>query len=329
MNDSTNEELDAIRLVAGTTNNRMLLRSFIWQFAILSISIFILAIPATFVTIYSEYHSGLNDVGPNYNFLPIETFSYILISGLLLLLSWVIVGIITKFRPGFWVKLVPNLTRDNLNGTIGYRISLRAQLNHKELPDIDKFIVIISIDDRISRLRARNSIILGAISLSLAAAVLVVIYAGQLTSYDVSAISETDRLKSELHSASNTLAQLGHFQELLSQPSIDKTVDPKGAETRGNDYYDTSRSLFSAGLIVPKDVPAAAAMVAVQQKWIEALDTLYKESWDEELKSYASDKSSNQWRYLIATAITRIGVILIIVFLVQIFLGLYRYNIDC
>ena len=115
----------------------------------------------------------------------------------------------------------------------------------------------------------------------LAAAVLVVIYAGQLTSYDVSAISETDRLKSELRSASNTLAQLGHYQELLSQPPIDKAVDPKGAELRANDYLDASRSLFSSGLLVPKDVPAAVAMVAVQQKWIEALDTLYKESWDE------------------------------------------------
>jgi hypothetical protein len=322
MDDKAKNELNMIRDIASGVNGRwMLIKSFLLQLTILAISIFLLTTPFTFYLNYRD-----SEFRGTYDYSIFPFIIYIVIGGVILLFSWLIVALITKFRPGFWLKLIPKSIQDRSVDTIGYRISQRSQLNHKDLPEIDKFIVITSIDDRIGRLRTRNSIIIGAISLSLGAAVLVVIYAGQLTSYDVSAISETDRLKSELRSASNTLALLDHYQALLSQPQIDKTTDPKGAELRNNDYLDATRSLSSAGLALPKDAAAADAMVAVEQKWIESLNTLYKESWDEELKSYANDKSSNQWRYLIATAITRIGVILIIVFLVQIFLGLYRYN---
>jgi hypothetical protein len=48
-----------------------------------------------------------------------------------------------------------------------------------------------------------------------------------------------------------------------------------------------------------------------------------EKAWDKEI---TSERGYNDTRYLIATAITRVGVVLIIVFLVQILIGLYRYN---
>ena len=51
--------------------------------------------------------------------------------------------------------------------------------------------------------------------------------------------------------------------------------------------------------------------------------TLLHEAWEKELLSQRGYSDS---RYIIATAITRIGVVLVIIFLAQVLIGLYRYN---
>ena len=50
---------------------------------------------------------------------------------------------------------------------------------------------------------------------------------------------------------------------------------------------------------------------------------MLRTAWDKQLRA---EHGYADTRYIIATAITRIGVVLIIVFLVQILIGLYRYN---
>jgi hypothetical protein len=50
---------------------------------------------------------------------------------------------------------------------------------------------------------------------------------------------------------------------------------------------------------------------------------LIDQAWKKDLES---EHGYSDWRYIVATAITRVGVVLIIVFLVQILMGLYRYN---
>src|SRR5262249_16757744 len=54
-------------------------------------------------------------------------------------------------------------------------------------------------------------------------------------------------------------------------------------------------------------------------KMNELLDT----AWAKEINL---EHGYNDWKYIVATAITRVGVVLIIVYLVQILMGLYRYN---
>jgi hypothetical protein len=58
-------------------------------------------------------------------------------------------------------------------------------------------------------------------------------------------------------------------------------------------------------------------------KQIGKLDALLGLAWAKELQS---ERGYNDWKYITATAITRVGVVLIIIYLVQILMGLYRYN---
>ena len=53
------------------------------------------------------------------------------------------------------------------------------------------------------------------------------------------------------------------------------------------------------------------------------MERLLDESWRLDL---TSAKGYNDTRYIIATAITRVGVVLIIVYLVQVLISLFRYN---
>jgi hypothetical protein len=51
----------------------------------------------------------------------------------------------------------------------------------------------------------------------------------------------------------------------------------------------------------------------------------YNKAWEKELET---TKGYSDWHFLVATAITRIGVVLVLIFLVQILIRLYRYNVQ-
>lgn len=313
------------------SSNRRPIKAFVWQWALASAVVIVIFVPLSISFFYLISPREFGESLISFDIVP-EVMSYLLIMGFFILSVWSLAWLLNKMKPGFWLNLIPislDTTPTSSLGLIGERISLRGTLNSKELPELDKLIVIASIDDRVYRLRTRNSMILGTISLSLLAAIMVVIYAGQLTSYDVSAVSDTDKLKTELQGANTDLGTLARYKASLQFQSKPTSVDD--SSNKSESYSDFQKSfdrnaLRTAGIGVPADITSADAMETLQRQWIDQIKKLYVDSWQKDIDADKNDRGAKQWRYLITTAITRIGVILIIVFLVQILLGMYRYN---
>jgi hypothetical protein len=73
----------------------------------------------------------------------------------------------------------------------------------------------------------------------------------------------------------------------------------------------------------PTTIAAAKSMAEVNDQQLKKAQEWLGEAWAKQLKE---DKGYNDTRYLVVTTITRVTVVLVIVFLVQILVGLYRYN---
>lgn len=167
------------------------------------------------------------------------------------------------------------------------------------------------IDGRIATLRRRATAVLIAIAFALIATVLVVIFAGRLTSLDASAVSNTDRLSSELDKLESKLSALSEVKRL----SLSQSDDVK----RQIDFIQSRLR----GPVLSTDPNFLQNSIELTNAHIAATEKLLLQAWELEIKS---ERGFNSWQNITATAITRIGVVLIIVFLVQILMGLYRYN---
>jgi hypothetical protein len=189
---------------------------------------------------------------------------YVLFGGIVLLSGWGLIWILNKVWPGSWLRFIPVklIERTSLAGNdpILKRLSLAAGLNGKQAPEFEKLVVIDALEFRTKHLRNRNSVVLGTISASLIAAVVVVIYAGQLTSYDASAVSDTDKLKAELVASNNGLTVLEKYRNLLANDSSNTNTESKVDSPRffGQWEIDSARrELTIAGLLTPVDVSSA------------------------------------------------------------------------
>lgn len=210
---------------------------------------------------------------------------------------------------------------------------LRANLNPKEHAALDRLTVMREIDERVDRLRSRTAVILAAIALALVAAAFVVLFAGRLTSIDAEAVSNVDRGKTELSEAVRNLTRLYKYQTLFQQLDIlskqseatpsNSDLEKRLAEKKKD--IDSLGGTFGFRDIgsIPVDYNSASSMIAMQATEVASLRTLVDDALKKEL---LADHGYGDWRYIVATAITRVGVVLIIVFLVQILMGLYRYN---
>jgi hypothetical protein len=86
----------------------------------------------------------------------------------------------------------------------------------------------------------------------------------------------------------------------------------------------TERSLaFVRDDTAPPDLTSIRAMIESEVDQLSKQNELLLQAWNKEL---SSEHGYNDWRYITATAITRVCVVLIIVYLVQIMMRLYRYN---
>lgn len=185
----------------------------------------------------------------------------------------------------------------------------------------EKLEVLRTIDQRIERLRGTTLAFLFGIALSLITGAFVIIFAGRLTSLDASAVSNVDRIKSDLADESRRLSRLYQYQSLFTQIDTAKNAQaPKDTLDKLDRQVATLQDLVTPS---PPDLATSKTLIADEKELITNIHKLLDAAWTKEL---SSDRGYNDWHYIAATAITRVGVVLIIVYLVQILMGLYRYN---
>jgi hypothetical protein len=199
-------------------------------------------------------------------------------------------------------------------------VRLQDSLGSERIGNLDRLLVMAEIDGRIRRLQKRTNVILLAIGCALIAAAFIVVFAGRLTSLDAAAVSNIDRLKVEIEAVRgrlNTHYSAQAWREALQEAKKNGVA----AEVEKLEKQMPLLAKEYAGLGSPK---AVATFIEAEEKRLARLgDLLLEDGWKRELNA---ERGYNDWKYIVATAITRIGVVVIIVYLVQILMGLYRYN---
>jgi hypothetical protein len=186
------------------------------------------------------------------------------------------------------------------------------QLTDAERTLVSKLRTITAIDERTARLRFRANLMLYAVGALLIGASIIIVFAGTLTNLDASAVSNVDRITKDIDDAEGRLARLSGFEELKKASA----ADPSGAGKKLASLTDNDPSLPTS------DNGLAAEIDAAKTRLTQSEDLL-RQAWSKEL---SAERGYNDTRYIIATAITRIGVVLVIIFLAQVLIGLYRYN---
>lgn len=237
---------------------------------------------------------------------------------------WLCVWLLTKANVNFSGLLVPRSlsARDN-PGDDEFDISIveeafnkEAAYTEKEAALSNKLRVIQAIDARVARLRRRTTLMLFTAGVLLVGASLIIVFAGTLTNLDVSAASNVDKLTSAITDVEAHLARLSDLSALTQNRH-----DAVGTDSR-KEIEGRISSLRNLDRTLPGEA-GVPALADAEQKRLAELEELYHSAWTSEL---GSQHGYNDVRYIVATAITRIGVVLVIIFLAQILIGLYRYN---
>jgi hypothetical protein len=236
---------------------------------------------------------------------------------------WAIVWLVNRIFPGSITRLLPSRSIGDPDTIIAKQLrdEFEEETGFSETEAIvaNRLRAIRAIDERIHAFRVRSAWMLLSISFLLIAAAITIIFAGSLTNLDASAASDVDRINQDIVKMETKLAQLSElldFRRILDA-SQDVSKERKDEVTR----RIASVRLNDATL--PIEQNAIAAETDSVRRRLDQSEQLLKEAWTKQL---TSEHGYSDTRYLIATAITRIGVVLIIVFLVQILIGLYRYN---
>lgn len=196
---------------------------------------------------------------------------------------------------------------------------------NSDLPIINRLLLGEEIRKRAKNIRARTGIILLTIGIILVAAALIVIFAGQLTSIDAAAVGPTDRMKTELKDLDSHISSLSEARVIVRQLEALRAQKIPLPNTRELADLESKidRLSNSSAYSIPKDSQSIEDAYKSTNLRKEGISQLMQEAWKKEV---ASERGYNDAKYIVATAITRIGVVVILVFLVQILLGLYRYN---
>jgi hypothetical protein len=260
-------------------------------------------------------------------------------AGFILLTSWGVAWILARFSPNLRSVLgiistdASSEREASSDQEIASILKHRGQLTASETAVLDRLLVMKEIDRRVDRLRERTALILGTIAIALVAAAIVVLFAGRLTSLDAAAVSNIDRANTEISNAQARLAKLYRYATLFND--LDRLIDKAASTSEANasadlskQIYDKRREIFNlrefpSNVPIPEDSASTRNMIASAEANEKILTGLMEQVWKSEL---LAEHGYSDWRYIVATAITRVGVVLIIVFLVQILMGLYRYN---
>jgi hypothetical protein len=238
---------------------------------------------------------------------------------------WLIVFVVKSIAPDVIRRLTPRALDKYLvpaqDTEVESILSQRAKLTPNNVMVAERLTVMLEIRDRVRRLRLRTTGILTTMGMALAGAAIIVVFAGSLTSIDATAVSNVDKVKSDLTEEQRQLTRLYQMQSLLSQLEEAKKVINNKPEIEKLERQIFGGTSTSGSL--PTDVPGVQQMIDHGKERIGKLDKLLETAWTKELDS---QHGYSDWKYITATAITRVGVVLIIIYLVQILMGLYRYN---
>jgi hypothetical protein len=244
---------------------------------------------------------------------------------------WMAVALI-RMRHGRIISLLlpfSDRNRSEYADLVRLREVLDADLaySEREFKLANRLRVIDALDGRIHIIRRRSTVMLASIAALLIAATLIIVFAGRLTNLDVSAVSNIERLTKEENEASTRLARLAELMALKERWAGVKHGVTTSLSERDRELKELESKISRVARedeTLPSEVGAMLATKQEAEKKLIRLRDLLQTAWNKEL---ASERGYNDTRYIIATAITRVGVVLIIVFLVQILIGLYRYNV--
>jgi hypothetical protein len=182
----------------------------------------------------------------------------------------------------------------------------------------ERQVVIRQLVQRAMQLQKRSGIILIGIVFMLVCAAIFIVFAGQITSLDVSGVKLVSLALSDVRAAEDDLQQINteirarteNLRRAKEQAAKIETAAEPAVKATFDDSSDEFLKLkFEAKKTALLD--ANATLLKVRQKQYE----------DDRPK----DQTSGQ-TLLIQTSVTRFGVVIIMVFLVQILVNLYRYN---
>jgi len=124
----------------------------------------------------------------------------------------------------------------------------------------------------------------------------IIIFAGNLTSLDVSAVNNIDRLNSLISDTESNISNFSTVAALLKQRDSSLSDEQKAKITA-----QFSSSSFGP---VPNTVEDADKIIALEQARLEEYKELLRKALDSEI---TSPHGYSDTKYLVATAITRLG----------------------
>lgn len=172
---------------------------------------------------------------------------------------------------------------------------------------VGDILTVKDLNIRINNLNERMGFIIWSVVASITIAVFVIIFAGRLTSLDASAVGSVDRLGAEITSLERKISEI-EAERVRAAKNANTEVSKTNSERTSEDISFSSLQ---------------AKRIEKYEEFLKQYESLLKDAWEKEIKS---EKGYGDDRYIVATAITRTGVVLVLVFLVQILIGLYRYN---
>ncbi len=178
------------------------------------------------------------------------------------------------------------------------------------------------------RMRRLSFLTLGGVAVLMAVAVLVVLFAGVITSLDLTGANPLQKAESYASSARNALADAEDaLQNLQSQErALTRELEnaPQPGATRSPRDRDTVASeLAQVSALAARQLSEIPFLQQTKSAALELLDTVRKQDvLGQDSAAIATAQTSEA---LIASAVTRFGVIAVLMFLAQALINLYRY----
>ena len=176
--------------------------------------------------------------------------------------------------------------------------------------------VIAELAYRAANLQRRSRNLLNSIVAIIIFAALFVVFAGAVTSLDVTGVKLVALAQADVRTAEDELNRVRAEGARARQLRLQRSKEPAG---KSEDRMDTSEEDRTDDQIYQEKFESKKRALS---KANEVLLQVKDRQFDD---GRAKDQASNQL-LLIQTSVTRFGVVLIIGFLVQILVNLYRYN---